>query len=99
MRFVGDESCAGAVIRALRLAGHDVLAIAESNSGIADDLVIPYALKESRILITEDRDFGELVFAHGHRSPGVILLRFAATVRSLKPAAAVMAVAKLSREA
>ena len=63
---MADESCAGPVIRALRVAGHNVLAIAESAPGARDEAVIARALAEGRVLITEDRDFGELVDAHGH---------------------------------
>ena len=65
MNFVADESCALPVIRALREAGHDVLAIAEMAPGASDDRVLECALEENRVLITEDRDFGELVYARG----------------------------------
>ena len=61
MNFVADESCAGPVIRALREAGHDVIAIAEVAKGATDDQVLARALDEKRVLITEDHDFGELV--------------------------------------
>ena len=61
MKFLADESCAGPVIRALRDAGHDVAAIAEVAQGAADEVVMDLALRERRILITEDSDFGELV--------------------------------------
>jgi predicted nuclease of predicted toxin-antitoxin system len=76
MNFLADESCAGVVIVALREAGHDVVAIAEVAQGATDEQVLDRALNENRILITEDRDFGELVFAHRRPSTGVILLRF-----------------------
>jgi len=72
MDFVADESCAGPVIQALREAGHDVVAIAEVAKGASDDQVLECALKEKRVLITEDRDFGELVYARGRSSAGVI---------------------------
>jgi len=63
MNFLADESCAGPVIRALREAGHDVVAIAEVAKGATDEQVLERALNEKRVLITEDRDFGELVYA------------------------------------
>lgn len=63
MNFVADESCVRPVIQALREAGHDVVAIAEIARGATDDQVLERALKENRVLITEDRDFGELVYA------------------------------------
>ena len=95
MKFLADESCAGPVITALRQAGHDVLAICEVAAGASDDQVMDRSASENRVLITEDRDFGELVYAHGARSAGVIYLRFHTRARSMKPLAAVEAVEKL----
>lgn len=95
MNFVADESCAGPVIRALREAGHDVLAIAEVARGTADELVLERALQEDRVLITEDRDFGELVYARGHSSAGVILVRIPSRARRAKPSIVLEVVTKL----
>jgi len=95
MNFVADESCAMPVIRALREAGHDVIAIAEVAAGATDDHVLKRALQDNRVLITEDRDFGELVYARGRSSAGVILLRFHSRVRQAKAATVVEAVLKL----
>jgi predicted nuclease of predicted toxin-antitoxin system len=95
MNFVADESCAGPVIRALREAGHNVVAIAEVARGATDEEVLDRALKEKRVLITEDRDFGELVYARGRPSTGVILVRFQSRARRGKPATVVAAVTKL----
>src|SRR6516162_4011691 len=93
MNFVADESCAGPVIRALREAGHDVIAIAEVAEGATDDQVLARALDEQRVLITEDHDFGELVYARGRSTAGVLLVRFDS--RRAKPATVVEAAAKL----
>ena len=95
MNFVADESCAGPVIRAMRKAGHDVIAIAEIAQGATDEVVLDLALKQRRVLITEDRDFGELVYAHGLRSAGVMLVRFPNQARSSKATTVVAAVAAL----
>jgi predicted nuclease of predicted toxin-antitoxin system len=95
MNFVADESCAGPVIRALREAGHDVVAIAEVAKGATDEAVLDRALNEKRVLITEDRDFSEVVYARGRPSTGVILVRFQSLARRAKPATVVDAVAKL----
>lgn len=81
MNFVADESCAWPVIRALREAGHDVVAIAEVAKGAKDEQVLERALNEKRVLITEDRDFGELVYARAQSSAGVILVRFHSRAR------------------
>ena len=95
MKFLADESCAGPVIRALRDAGHDVTAIAEVAQGAADEVVMDLALGEHRILITEDSDFGELVYARGHSTAGVMLVRLPNRVRQAKPGSVIEAVAKL----
>lgn len=81
MRFLADESCDFAIVRALRSAGHDVLAVAEVSPRADDAEVIRRALGERRILLTEDKGFGQLVFAHGERTHGVFLLRFPSSVR------------------
>ena len=95
MNFVADESCARPVIQALREAGHDVVAIAEIAKGATDDQVLERALKEKRVLITEDRDFGELIYARGRSSAGVILVRFPSRARRAKSATVIEAVSKL----
>jgi predicted nuclease of predicted toxin-antitoxin system len=96
MNFVADESCAKPVIQALRKAGHDVVAIAEIAKGATDEQVLQRALDDKRVLITEDRDFGELVYAHGHSAAGVILVRFPSWARNTKAATVVEAVSKLA---
>jgi predicted nuclease of predicted toxin-antitoxin system len=96
MNFLADESCAGPVIRALREAGHHVVAIAEVAKGTTDEQVVERALKERRVLITEDRDFGELLYARGRSAAGVIFVKFHSRARRAKPAAVVEAVAKLA---
>jgi predicted nuclease of predicted toxin-antitoxin system len=95
MNFVADESCARPVIHALRDAGHDVLAIAEVAKGATDEQVLERALNEKRVLNTEDRDFGELVYARGRSSAGVVLIRFPSRARLAKPATVVEAVTRL----
>lgn len=81
MRFLADESCDYAVVRALRSAGHDVVAVADTNAQAPDSEVADLAASDGRILLTEDKDFGQLVFAQGEPSLGVILLRYPAKAR------------------
>lgn len=95
MQFVADESCAAPVISALRTAGHDVIAVAEVSKGIPDERVIQRAFNERRVLITEDADFGELVYARRQPSAGVMFVKFHRRARHTKPLAVVEAVAKL----
>jgi predicted nuclease of predicted toxin-antitoxin system len=81
MRFLADESCDFSVIRALRQAGHDVLAVSEFQQRSVDKELMETAYNEGRILLTEDKDFGWLAFVAHARSAGVILIRFPASAR------------------
>lgn len=89
MRFLADESCDFSVVRALREAGYDVTAIVEINPGINDEAVIVLAHSESRVLLTEDKDFGQLAYAGGQGARGVVLIRFPSNSRSFLGEAAV----------
>jgi predicted nuclease of predicted toxin-antitoxin system len=93
MRFLADESFDFDVVRALRSAGHDVQAVAEISPRAADSDVVDLAVKENKLLLTEDKDFGRLVFADHRASGGVILLRFPAGARQEAPKAVVSVVA------
>lgn len=80
-RFLADESRDFAVVRALREATFDVVAIVEHSPGATDDQVIALSVREQRVLLTEDKDFGQLVFAANRESAGVIFVRFPASAR------------------
>jgi predicted nuclease of predicted toxin-antitoxin system len=80
--FLADESCDFLIVRKLRLAEYDVLSVAESFPSASDQQVLEHAIKEERILITEDKDFGEWVFAHGEKIAGVVLIRFPGSARA-----------------
>lgn len=82
LTFVADESCDFAVVRALRKAGFKVLAVAETQPGAADDEILKAAAKQGSVLLTEDKDFGEWIFAHGQSAEGVVLIRFPARIRT-----------------
>ncbi len=74
MRFLADENVSRLVIERLRADGLEVASISETHSGIPDISVLETADVEGRILITEDRDFGELVVRQRMAVRGVILL-------------------------
>jgi predicted nuclease of predicted toxin-antitoxin system len=76
MRFLADECCDFAVVRALRSKGHDVLAVSEFETRSVDANLMDLAHREGRILLTEDKDFGWLAFAAHLDSAGVVLMRF-----------------------
>lgn len=75
MRFLIDESTGQAVVQRLRQLGHDVAAVAEEMPQADDDLIIVKALAEERILVTNDKDFGEKVYRDRRGHAGILLLR------------------------
>lgn len=81
LRFLADESCDFIVVRALRGNGYDVVAVNEYMRRSVDKELIEQAYQENRILLTEDKDFGGLVFASHADSAGVILIRFPNKIR------------------
>ena len=74
MRFLADEHISRRIIEALRASGHDVVAAAEKFQGFADERLAELARAQSRIVITEDSDFGELAVRRGIELPGVLLI-------------------------
>ena len=86
-----DQDASLSVVRSLRADGHDVVAIADVLPGSDDALVMDLA----RILLTEDKDFGQLVYANMQPSAGVIFIRYPANNRKTLPDAVV----KLIKEA
>jgi predicted nuclease of predicted toxin-antitoxin system len=81
LHFLADESCDFGVVRALRNAGYEVTAVAEILPRANDKKVIKLALERKSVLITEDKDFGQLVYAHGYGSVSVLFLRYPASAR------------------
>lgn len=76
MRLLADENIPGTTVHQLRDSGHDVLWIRESYPGMADNDIMELAVGEQRIIVTFDKDFGELAVTGKNQSPpGVILLR------------------------
>jgi predicted nuclease of predicted toxin-antitoxin system len=81
LRFLADESCDRAVIAALREDGYDVFAVSEVMTRSIDSDLMRQAVTQRHILLTEDKDFGALVFVTHMDSSGVILMRFPAIAR------------------
>jgi predicted nuclease of predicted toxin-antitoxin system len=59
MKFLIDESSGRAIVDFLRQAGHDVVSVAEESLGLPDLAVISFAENSGRILVTNDKDFGD----------------------------------------
>lgn len=75
MIFLADANIPRQVIERLRTDGHTVFVIAEMAPGINDETVLAIANRENALLITADKDFGELIFHESRTAIGVILLR------------------------
>ena len=84
MRWFADECVDASLVEYLRAAGHDVVYVAELASGMTDVAAIALANEDSRILLTEDKDFGELVIRRRRPVPGLVLLRIDSERRTLK---------------
>lgn len=75
MNFLADEGVDKQIVEQLRRDNHDVLYVAEMEPGITDEIVLKRANQHHALLITEDKDFGELVFRQQLIHTGVVLLR------------------------
>ena len=80
MHFLANENIPGTAVTALKAAGHDVVWVRTRAPGMKDTEVLAWAGREHRVLVTFDKDFGELAFRT--RLPpacGVVLLRLPMT--------------------
>ena len=84
MKFLADECCDTGLVASLREDGHDVLYVLEKKPGVTDDEVLLDAYNERRILVTEDKDFGELVYRLKKPAEGIILIRIDVEQRHMK---------------
>jgi predicted nuclease of predicted toxin-antitoxin system len=95
-RLLADQNVPGAVVAALRQQGHDVAWILEEAPGSPDPDVLERAQRDMRVVVTFDKDFGELAFRRGlAASVGVVLFRI--TLTSSEHAARVAMAAFASR--
>ena len=70
MNLVADEGVDRAVVERLRRDGHEVVYVAELSPSVADEEVLQEANARSAVLLTADKDFGELVFRRASYTPG-----------------------------
>jgi predicted nuclease of predicted toxin-antitoxin system len=79
-RLLADQNVPGAVVAALRQQGHDVAWVLEDAPGSPDPEVLERAQHDGRVLVTFDKDFGELAFHRGlAASVGIVLFRITLT--------------------
>jgi predicted nuclease of predicted toxin-antitoxin system len=84
LKFLADECCDAGLVDSLRASGHDVTYVTEQFVGSSDDEVLLKAFNEGRILLTEDKDFGELAYRLRKPSAGIVLIRIDIKDRHLK---------------
>jgi predicted nuclease of predicted toxin-antitoxin system len=73
--IVADESVDFRIVKELRRLDVKVFAICEELPSISDKMVLDIATSKNSILITEDKDFGELVFRLNFLHKGIVLIR------------------------
>lgn len=84
MELVADEGVDKIIVERLRHDGHGVHYVAESLRGTADDEILKIANAANALLITADKDFGELVFRQRQATSGVVLLRLGGISKARK---------------
>jgi predicted nuclease of predicted toxin-antitoxin system len=86
LKFLADECCDAGPVASLRNTGHDVLYVPELEPGSVDEVVLRKAHQERRIVLTEDKDFGELVYHLKRPTAGIVLIRIPVEQRHIKSA-------------
>ncbi|HRW74260.1 MAG: DUF5615 family PIN-like protein [Lewinellaceae bacterium] len=84
LHFLADESVDYRIVKHIRALGFGVYSVLEEHAGSTDDVVLALANKSNTILITEDKDFGELIFRLKKTGRGIILLRFSGLTIDIK---------------
>jgi predicted nuclease of predicted toxin-antitoxin system len=84
VKIVADESVDKEIVDRLRASGHDVVFIAELAPGIDDKTVLGHSRRANAMLLTADKDFGELIFRQHLLHSGVLLIRLAGLTPDLK---------------
>jgi predicted nuclease of predicted toxin-antitoxin system len=75
VNLLADECCDALLVAGVRADGHDVVYMKEVAPGSDDDTVLRMAATQQRILLTEDKDFGEMVVRLRRSAYGLVLLR------------------------
>ena len=75
MRFLVDDCTGSTVAEYLKQKGYEVISVFDDFRGATDDFLLEKCYSENYILITSDKDFGEMVFRLNQNHKGVILIR------------------------
>ena len=98
MRLVADESLDHPIVERLRMDGHEVVSVIETAPGMTDEEVLAMARARGAVLLTADKDFGELVHRQRRLATGVILVRLAGVSAPGKQAAVSRVIADHEQE-
>jgi predicted nuclease of predicted toxin-antitoxin system len=74
--ILADENIDRLIIESLRKIGFEVYSIKESMPGISDKSIVEFSKSPKRVILTNDKDFGNWVFAHHVQGLSVVLLRY-----------------------
>ena len=77
MRLILDENVPKTIVEVLRNCSYDLLWIREYCRGMADEEIVRLSMSDNRVILTFDKDFGELIYRQKMNTPGVILARIA----------------------
>jgi predicted nuclease of predicted toxin-antitoxin system len=75
MKFFADENLERPIIERLGQGGHDIATVPLGDEGATDPVVLALSAAESRVFLTNDKDFAELVFLQRQAAAGVVLIR------------------------
>ena len=84
LKLAADECISVSIVSSLRKEGYDVWHVLENSAGSSDDDVLKTAFQQDRILLTEDKDFGDLVYRFRRPAKGIIFIRISISDRHLK---------------
>lgn len=98
MNLLADEGVERQIVERLRQAGHTVIYIAEIEPGISDETVLSRSNMSNALLITLDKDFGELAFRQRLVYNGVVLVRLAGLAPTTKAEIVAASLAKFGAE-
>jgi predicted nuclease of predicted toxin-antitoxin system len=74
MKFLLDVNTSGVLLKLLLESGHDVTCVTDVDSGMSDDLILSWAVREERIIITTDSDFEQMIWLQERPHYGVLRL-------------------------
>jgi len=98
LSLLADENIDQRLVSSLRLAGISVYSVAESSTGITDEEVMRLSENLGALILTDDKDFGEIVFRKQRSCPGIVLLRLTGVDYSRKADHVIQVMARYGSE-